>query len=186
MKPARLVAYALAALAAAMLIACSSGGDDDSDATSTPENGATPRITASATVGTPGPSVTPGPGGTPAVTATPGGSGGGNNANGGGGNGANVPADADDAVQAAKRDIVENIFEGRTVDEITVVSVTPQQWPDACLGAPEGGEACAQVITPGFIVVLDLEGAHYTYHTDEGTTVRLASFDLDPSSTPGA
>jgi hypothetical protein len=178
MKSVRLVAYSFAALAAAMLIACSGDSGDGSDATSTPEDSGTPRVTASATAGTPAGSATPGAVGTPAATAT---SGGGGNTNGGNG-GANVPGDAEDAVLAAKEDIVNEIYEGRTIDEITVVLVTPQQWPDACLGVPEEGEACAQVITPGFEIVLELEGAHYTYHTDEDSTVRLAGFDLDPAS----
>lgn len=65
--------------------------------------------------------------------------------------------------------------------EIDTVSVTPQKWPDACLGVAQE-EVCAQVITPGFEVVLVLveEGSHYIYHTDETTHARLAGLDLSP------
>ena len=51
------------------------------------------------------------------------------------------------------------------------------QWPDACLGLPEAGEACAQVITPGYEVTLRLDDNVSVYRTDEGANVRLASED---------
>ena len=66
---------------------------------------------------------------------------------------------------------------GRTAEEIKVVSVSPMEWPDACLGLPEAGEACAEVITPGYVVTLDLDGDVSVYRTDEGTNVRLDSGD---------
>jgi hypothetical protein len=54
------------------------------------------------------------------------------------------------------------------------VAVTPQQWPDACLGVARAGQMCAQVITPGWIIVMETGGRQYTAHTDqEGTQVRL-------------
>ena len=47
-------------------------------------------------------------------------------------------------------------------------------WPDACLGAPNAGRACAAVVTPGFRVILSAGENHYTYHTDlTGSSVRL-------------
>ena len=71
---------------------------------------------------------------------------------------------------------------GRGLGEIDTVSVTPQEWPDACLGLAGPEEQCAQVITPGFEVVLVLldAGSHYTYRTDSATNVRLAGLDLSP------
>ncbi len=66
---------------------------------------------------------------------------------------------------------------GRTVEEIELVSVTSMQWPDACLGLPEAGEACAQVISPGYEVTLNLDGNVSVYRTDEDANVRLASED---------
>ena len=73
------------------------------------------------------------------------------------------------------------LFE-RGLGEIDTVSVTPQEWPDSCLGLAGPEEFCAQVITPGFEVVLVLmdTGALYTYHTNATTHVRLAEFDLSP------
>ena len=60
------------------------------------------------------------------------------------------------------------------LEDIGVVAVTPTEWPDACLGAGEEGEVCAEVITPGYEVVLQLGETQYTYRTDQtGTNVRF-------------
>ena len=45
------------------------------------------------------------------------------------------------------------------------------EWSDASLGRPQPGMMYAQVITPGYLVVLEADGQQYTYHTD---TARFA------------
>ena len=58
---------------------------------------------------------------------------------------------------------------------VTVVSSEAVEWPDACLGVTAAGEMCAQVITPGYKIVLSASGNTYTVHTDEtGSSYRLA------------
>ncbi|MEX1253634.1 MAG: hypothetical protein WEE64_04775 [Dehalococcoidia bacterium] len=163
MNLGRWAALALAVMLAPLLIACDGGGDDSADEAATATDSGTPGVTATASDATAPPATTRAPV-TPSATD------------------AAIPTGADDAVRAAKQDIVTNIFEDRTVEEIALISIEAASWPDACLGVPEEGEACAQVVTPGYEIVLDLEGAHYTYHTDQATNVRLANFDLDPSS----
>jgi hypothetical protein len=62
------------------------------------------------------------------------------------------------------------------IDELAIrrVEVTPQEWNDACLGVSNAGEMCAQVITPGWIVILEANGQRYAAHTDqEGMRVRF-------------
>ncbi len=62
---------------------------------------------------------------------------------------------------------------GVSVDAVNVVSVMPQTWPDSALGCPQPGMLYAQVLTPGFQVVVDSGGAQIEFHTDErGTVVR--------------
>lgn len=56
---------------------------------------------------------------------------------------------------------------GVPVDEIEIVAVQQKDWPDACLGLAEEGEACAQVITPGWKIKLRAGGEAYVLHTDE-------------------
>jgi hypothetical protein len=59
------------------------------------------------------------------------------------------------------------------VEAITVIDAEYAEWPDACLGAPSAGTACATVITPGYVVILTHNGVEYEYHTDLGTRVVL-------------
>ncbi len=46
------------------------------------------------------------------------------------------------------------------------------QWSDSSLGCPQPGYFYAQVITPGFLIVLDSGGKEYSYHSD-GTRIFL-------------
>ena len=58
--------------------------------------------------------------------------------------------------------------------QITLVSIEPASWGDACLGLPGPGEMCAEVIIDGFKVVLAVNGQNYTIRTDQaGRNVRL-------------
>jgi hypothetical protein len=64
------------------------------------------------------------------------------------------------------------------VDLAAVIFVSFEwvEWPDACLGAAVEGKVCAQVLTPGYVVVLEAMGQRYEYHSDEtGSTLRLAA-----------
>lgn len=54
---------------------------------------------------------------------------------------------------------------------IKVISLTPMEWPDSCLGIAQPGMACAEVITPGFLIVLEADGVQYEYHTNQDASV---------------
>jgi hypothetical protein len=58
-------------------------------------------------------------------------------------------------------------------DELTSIDVTPRVWPDAALGCPHPGGVYAQVLTPGYLVEVELAGERYEFHADKrGTVVR--------------
>jgi len=62
---------------------------------------------------------------------------------------------------------------GVSADDLNVVSATPQTWPDSALGCPQPGMLYAQVITPGFQIVVDSGGEQIEFHSDEqGNVVR--------------
>ncbi|MHB8377493.1 MAG: hypothetical protein ACYDEB_11130 [Dehalococcoidia bacterium] len=50
-----------------------------------------------------------------------------------------------------------------------VVAVTPVDWPDACLGVRAPGKVCAQVVTPGYRIIIDAGGKRVEYHTDRAS-----------------
>ena len=82
----------------------------------------------------------------------------------GGLSGANVPAEASAVVARAVADAAER--SGVAAGEVRIVRVEPRQWPDSGLGCPRAGMGYAQVITPGYLVVLEAGGRSLEYHTD--------------------
>ncbi len=56
--------------------------------------------------------------------------------------------------------------------EVSTTEVTRVEWPDACLGAAGRGEVCAEVITPGFRIVLEAQSREHVYHSDLRGNVR--------------
>lgn len=82
-----------------------------------------------------------------------------------------MPDEAGRLVQMAKEDLARRLE--IPITEISVLSVEAVDWPDTSLGCPQPGMAYAQVITPGFLIVLEASGQTYDYHTDEDSSVVL-------------
>lgn len=59
------------------------------------------------------------------------------------------------------------------IEEVEVAEFEQVEWPDACLGIPAEGQACAQVITPGFRVVLEVDGQLYEFRSNQDGTLIL-------------
>ena len=78
---------------------------------------------------------------------------------------------SEQAVAAAIADLIQRT--GVTLAEITLVSLEAREWSDTSLGCPQEGYMYAQVITPGYFVVLEAQGVEYIYHTDGTSTVVL-------------
>ncbi len=74
-------------------------------------------------------------------------------------------------VEMAKTDLAQQL--GISSDDIQVEDVEAEDFPDASLGVPEPGKSYAQVITPGYIILLKAEGETYEYHA-AGERVVLA------------
>lgn len=65
---------------------------------------------------------------------------------------------------AVRADLARRL--GVPEDELVVVALEEVQWSDGSLGCPQPGMMYVQVITPGFLVVLQAGGEKYEYHTD--------------------
>jgi hypothetical protein len=62
---------------------------------------------------------------------------------------------------------------GVAEEDIKVVSVEPHDWPDTSLGCPKPGEVYGQVITSGYLIIVEVNGKRSEYHTDQqGNVVR--------------
>lgn len=98
---------------------------------------------------------------------------------------ASLSSEARDVVNLAKEDLSRRL--GLAPAKISVVSVEAVDWPDTSLGCPQPGIVYAQVITPGFLVVLEAKGETHEYHADRDSQVVLCPPDADnqPSSPKG-
>jgi hypothetical protein len=74
-------------------------------------------------------------------------------------------------IRLAKEDLAQRL--SLASDDIRLVSVEAVEWSDTSLGCPQPGMMYAQVITPGYRVVLEAGGQKYEYHTDTGRFVVL-------------
>lgn len=73
--------------------------------------------------------------------------------------------DQDSAVRRAKQDLAERLGLGE--GQISVASVTKQEFPDMSLGAPTGDEMAAQMIATGWQIKLEADGQPYEYRADK-------------------
>lgn len=65
-------------------------------------------------------------------------------------------------------------------DEVSIQQVIPALWPDSCLGLGGPDEACLQVITSGYLVILSADGQEYEYRTDlDGGAYRTVPAGLE-------
>ena len=67
-------------------------------------------------------------------------------------------------VDLAKKDLSERLK--IPVENIQLVKEEAVEWPDTSLGYPEKGMMYAQVITPGFKIILKAGDKSYEYHSD--------------------
>jgi hypothetical protein len=57
------------------------------------------------------------------------------------------------------------------LDQIRIIDVSQQNWPDACLGLAGQNENCAQVMTPGYSITVEVGGVRYNVRTNQTATL---------------
>jgi hypothetical protein len=62
-------------------------------------------------------------------------------------------------------------------DAIALVAIEARQWRDSSLGCPREGMMYSQVITPGYLLVLQAGGKQFEFHTNTGEAVVLCLID---------
>lgn len=146
------------------LAACGDGGGERG-APSPAETGTSPALTQENRTPSPTAGATPV---TPSITASEGPGGGAQD-----GASSDLPPGVEDTPLNRARQLLAQQFNAR-FEDVQILSIAAQAWPDACLGLPKRNETCAQVVTPGFRIVLVLGDSRYTYRTDElGRNIRL-------------
>jgi hypothetical protein len=80
-----------------------------------------------------------------------------------------MPQAAEQITNQVRQDLAERLNTGQA--GIRVLEVRSVDWPDTSLGCPQPGMTYAQVVTPGYQIVLEFGGREYTYHTGDGSFV---------------
>ena len=77
--------------------------------------------------------------------------------------------DTAESSNAAEEAVVKQLAQNLGLEEgdISVVSNNGVEFPDSCMGVAMEDMMCAQVVTPGRIIVLEANGIQYEYHTSE-------------------
>jgi hypothetical protein len=66
---------------------------------------------------------------------------------------------------------------GVPADQVEVVTFSPVEWTDSCLGLGGPAESCLQATTPGYQVTLKVAGQEYEVRTDASAeTIRSPQF----------
>lgn len=78
-------------------------------------------------------------------------------------------------VEQARGDLTQRT--GIAADQIVISSVQAVTWPDSSLGCPQPGMAYAQVLTPGYLILLEAGGEVYEYHAGRNSS---AFYCADP------
>lgn len=72
-------------------------------------------------------------------------------------------------IEMAKNDLAQRL--SIPVGGISLVEARPVVWPDSSLGCPQEGIMYAQVLTPGFLILLEYAGVVKEYHANRGNRV---------------
>jgi hypothetical protein len=76
-------------------------------------------------------------------------------------------------VLAAQAWLAERL--GVEVDSVVILETEQVEWSDGCLELGRPDESCLAAITPGWLIVFEVDGESYEVHTDEiASVIRLA------------
>jgi hypothetical protein len=82
-----------------------------------------------------------------------------------------IPAPLDPNLQKlvimAKEDLAQRL--SLSVTEIKLIEIAEAEWSDSSLGCPQPGMDYLQVITPGYLILLESNGTQYEYHSNRDT-----------------
>ena len=69
-------------------------------------------------------------------------------------------------IEKIKEDLAKRL--SITMAEIIVVESSEVVWPDSSLGCPQKGMAYLQVLTPGYLILMEYANNQYEYHAGLG------------------
>ncbi len=83
-------------------------------------------------------------------------------------------------IDKAKEDLAQRLSIALT--EISLVKAEEVVWSNGSLGCPQPGLAYAEVLTPGYIILLEANNDKYEYHTDLQNAITFCNFAFNESN----
>ena len=82
-----------------------------------------------------------------------------------------LPVDAglQNLIEKAKADLANRLTV--STNEISLIEATSVTWPDSSLGCPQEGMVYTQVLTPGYLILLEYGGTTFEYHTSSRDSI---------------
>jgi hypothetical protein len=84
-----------------------------------------------------------------------------------------LPPGSEAPVAQAREMLLQLLQMELAADEIRLVTVESKQWRDSSLGCPREGMKYNQVITPGYLIILEAAGKQFEFHTNTREAVVL-------------
>ncbi|MGD8402485.1 MAG: hypothetical protein PVJ21_02415 [Anaerolineales bacterium] len=89
-----------------------------------------------------------------------------------------IPSGLQGLIDKAKEELSQ-----RLSIELTEISLTKAEevvWSNASLGCPQPGMVYAEVLTPGYLILLEVNNMVYEYHASRGTEVIYCENPMPP------
>lgn len=83
-------------------------------------------------------------------------------------------------VDKAKEDLIQRF--SISASQISLVEARDVVWPNSSLGCPEKGMVYAEVLTPGYLVVLESSGNTFEYHAGFGGDIIYCENPTPPTN----
>jgi hypothetical protein len=81
-------------------------------------------------------------------------------------------------IEKAKEDLAKRL--SISAEQIRLVEATEVEWSDSSLDCPQPGMTYLQVITPGYRILLEVDGQEYEYHSNRDAYVVLCENRVPP------
>ena len=81
-------------------------------------------------------------------------------------------------IEKAKDDLAQRL--SIAITQINIVDAKEATWSNSSLGCPQPGMLYADVLTPGYLILLSANGQDYEYHAGKGSVIFYCENPLPP------
>jgi hypothetical protein len=81
-------------------------------------------------------------------------------------------------IEKAKTDLAQRL--SIPAAQIGLLQAAEVTWPDASLGCSKAGLASSQVLTPGYLILLEYNQKSYEYHTNKRSYITYCPDPIPP------